>query len=488
MRVGVGLALFSVALASRLPFLTEQLYEHDSVLYARAVESFDPTAQRPHPPGYLWYVLLVRAGTLVLGDPNTAMTGISAVAGAAAVVLLYALGARMYDERTGRIAALFLLTSVAFWARGVVAYPYTLLAALTILVALLFWRAADRTEAGAARPERERRLIVAGAVWGLAAGFRPDLAVLLAPLWLLAAVMSAPRVRSAALSAAAAAAGVLLFLATSGAATPGGLSAYLAVLTTQTDYVGQHLRLENGAGAEIPRNAHAVGRFLGRALYAVAPLFLVFALSRDLRLVESREPRRTLFLLVWALTPLPLYVLVHVGEYGHVFTMLPGLLILAARAAIGAVRAARMPRALPQVVGAAVLANAAIFLLSDSPLSARDLARRDTGILEKAAWIRANADPGETLIVTAHDKVIIEHYLGTDYPLLEHEPRAPDLEPDSVCADLLRCQRRVILWDDLFVDGAAWEIVAMPGGAQLRVADVTDEAVVRIRGRRPPRR
>src|SRR5256885_15562048 len=158
---------------------------------------FDPFDQRPQPPGYLWYVLVLRAIDLVTHDPNRAMTIVSALAGAATVALLYVLAARLYDERTGRVSALFVLTAVTFWAYGGVAYPYTLLAALTTLCALLFWRTLDP---GLARARRGLRLLVASVAWGLAVGFRADLAIFLAPLWLLAATRAT--IATAGLSAA----------------------------------------------------------------------------------------------------------------------------------------------------------------------------------------------------------------------------------------------------------------------------------------------
>src|SRR2546430_12355729 len=100
------------------------------------------------------------------------MTILAAIAGAATVALVYLLAARLYDERTAKVSALFILTAVTFWAYGGVAYPYTLLAALTTLCALVFWRALDPTEAPA---RRGFRLVVASIVWGVAVGLRSDL-------------------------------------------------------------------------------------------------------------------------------------------------------------------------------------------------------------------------------------------------------------------------------------------------------------------------
>ena len=76
----MALALFGLAVLTRLPFATTNLYAPDSVLYARGMELFDPFDQRPQPPGYLWYVLVLRAIDLLTHDPNRAMTIVSALA------------------------------------------------------------------------------------------------------------------------------------------------------------------------------------------------------------------------------------------------------------------------------------------------------------------------------------------------------------------------------------------------------------------------
>ena len=65
---------FALGVLTRVPFQTEFLWAHDSVLYARAIERFDPLDQRPQAPGYLYYVLLILAVFAIVGDPNRAMT------------------------------------------------------------------------------------------------------------------------------------------------------------------------------------------------------------------------------------------------------------------------------------------------------------------------------------------------------------------------------------------------------------------------------
>jgi len=479
----VGLALFGLALLTRLPFATANLYAPDSVLYARGMERFDPFDQRPQPPGYLWYILALRAIDLVTHDPNRAMTIVSALAGAATVVLVYLLATRLYDERTARVSALFVLTAVTFWAYGGVAYPYTLLAALTTLCAFLFWHALDPLQT---RGDRGLRLLVASVAWGVAIGFRSDLAIFLAPLWLLAATRAT--IPSAAFSAVTVAAFVGLWVAAS-ALADGGLARFLEALQIQSKFVDDRYSVFGNGPIAIYRNLYELGRFLGRGLYFLIPLIAVTLISAEARRIELRDRLRTVFVALWLLTPLAFYVFIHVGEYGYVLSMLPGLAIVAARGAIALAKGLRMPRTFKWIVMTVALGNAAIYLLSDTPISARDIARHDRGIDEKVAYLASFA-PDNTQVVAAYDAVLAENYLQRlpgGLPLFGYDPANQGFTVSLSCAgapERKPCggtEVDVVLWDDLLrADGPGWQEVRLPHGARLRIARVARSASLRV--------
>src|SRR5438309_733123 len=477
----MALALFGLALLTRLPFATTNLYAPDSVLYARGMERFDPFDQRPQPPGYLWYILALRAIDLVTHDPNRAMTIVSALAGAATVVLVYLLATRLYDERTARVSALFVLTAVTFWAYGGVAYPYTLLAALTTLCAFLFWHALDPLQT---RGDRGLRLLVASVAWGVAIGFRSDLAIFLAPLWLLAATRAT--IPSAAFSAVTVAAFVGLWVAAS-ALADGGLARFLEALQIQSKFVDDRYSVFGNGPIAIYRNLYELGRFLRRGLYFLIPLVVMTLISAEARRIEMRDRVRTMFVALWLLTPFAFYVFIHVGEYGYVFCVLPGLAILGARGAIALAKGMRMPRTFKWIVAAAVLGNAAIFLFSDTPISARDIARHDRGIDEKLAYL-ATLAPESTEVVAAYDGVLVNHYLRGP-PVLRYDPVATPAftEPLSCGAAAARepcggTDVDVVLWDDLLrAEGPGWQEVRMAHGARLRIAHVPRPMSLRVR-------
>jgi dolichyl-phosphate-mannose-protein mannosyltransferase len=483
----VAAVLFALGILTRIPFQTEFLWAHDSVLYTRAIERFDPLDQRPQAPGYLYYVLLIRAVYAIVGDPNRAMTVVSLLAGAAAIALLYLFAARLYDERTARASAAFLLTAVTFWAYGGVAYPYTLLAALSIACAMLFWLALR------AETDRGPRLLVATAAYGIAIGFRTDLAVFLAPLWLMTAV-AAPLTWTIASAALGAVLVVGWFFAS--AALDGGVSRLFEALRVQGKFVDDRYSVFGDLGLRaLYGNLYELGRFLGRGLYFLAPLLAAVPLSASARRIELSDRRRALFVLLWTLTPLLVYVPIHVGEYGYIFSMLPGLCIIAARGVVALARGARMPRLLPGLVATVALANAAVFLVSDTPLSARDVVRRDLGIGERIQRLNQPDLAGAT-IFAAYDGLVVEYYLtdagrlAASHVLASYDPALPRRETvftTRVCnstGEVCRLRDPVIaVWDDLIrVSGAGWEEMTMPHGAKLRVARNMDGVRVVIDG------
>ena len=477
----IALLLFALAILTRAPFQTQNLWAHDSVLYERAIERFDPLDQRPQPPGYLYYVILIRAVDALTGDANRAMTLVSLFASAIAVALLYLLAARLYDERTARISALFLLSGVTFWAEGGVAYPYTLLAALSIGCALLFWRAFTS--------RRGADLLLASTAWGIAVGFRSDLAIFLAPLWLLAA-WAAPRVKTV-LSAATVAALVVVWYVGSGVAD-GGLARFADALRMQGQFVDERYSVFGASGiGALYANVYELGRFLGRGLYFLAPLVAVVPLSASARHIELTDRRRALFVALWTLTPLAVYVPIHSGEYGYIFSMLPGLCVYAARGAIGLARGSRMPRALPWIVAAVVIANSAIFLVSDTALSVTDVMRRDRGTTEKNDYLRRDADLDRATILTGFDTLVAQRYSTGAHALYGYDPATAHLDavfagapcpPGFSGGTPFVCDNAAVLvvWDDLIkVHGNGWQTATMPHGAILRIA--RDMAGVHIR-------
>jgi hypothetical protein len=95
----IAIAMFAVVLASRAPSAAETVWAHDSALYASALErgfhvDDDLSQQRPHPPGYLFYVGTASVARAVGLGTNDSLVVVSAVASALAAAALFLLARR----------------------------------------------------------------------------------------------------------------------------------------------------------------------------------------------------------------------------------------------------------------------------------------------------------------------------------------------------------------------------------------------------------
>ncbi|MCX6020867.1 MAG: glycosyltransferase family 39 protein, partial [Chloroflexi bacterium] len=310
-------------LATRWPVRTQWLFNWDAANFALALRHFDVRLHQPQPPGYPLFVLAGRVMDAALLDANAALTFVSMVMSAVAVVALYWVARTMSGERVGRWAGILLLTSVTFWSYGGMALAYTALAAFSALTALLAFRA---------RFLGKDRLWLIGSVYALGGGFRPDLMLFLAPLVLLAA-WGKP-LRNVALGAAAT---LVVFTAWFAPTVmlSGGPAEYLAVFSAygSTDVIARYSSTALGMSG-LTVNVRDTFSYVFYALYFTAVLIPVAVLGlalawRKSALVGEARPfvARLGFLALWTAPMLAFYLIVHVGDPGYIFSFLPALLL-----------------------------------------------------------------------------------------------------------------------------------------------------------------
>src|SRR5262245_31521820 len=82
----IGLAL--IFLAFHLPYLPKSLEDLDSINFALGVRHFDVAEHQPHPPGYPLYILVAKGIQALVRSELTALSVLSAVAGALGVVAI----------------------------------------------------------------------------------------------------------------------------------------------------------------------------------------------------------------------------------------------------------------------------------------------------------------------------------------------------------------------------------------------------------------
>lgn len=402
----VAAAILAATLASRVPFLSQHLWAWDSVLYARALENgfhvdYALAGQRPHPPGYLLYVATASLVRGLTGDSNTALVLIAAFASALTAAALYLFARRFVSGGAAVFAALAFAIDPLVWQYSEVAYPYAVLSLLSVSLAAAFFVARGH---GSVTPAA-----LASAAFGVAAGFRQDLLLILAALWLWLVWPLPGRARLAA--AASVSAGVLVWLIPS-AALSGGPLAYADALLRQTDYVrATYSVLAQGLPAlstNLAATLYALAWGLGLCIVPIAGLAFVGA-RRAVRARRITLRGADAFLIAWIVPALCLYVLLHIGEWGYVLSVLPGLYVLAA---IGVDRAARVPRPARRVaLASAVAATAFIFVATAAPFSAAAIARHDAELAARVKYVREHYSHETTLVLAREDFLLVRYYL-----------------------------------------------------------------------------
>jgi len=399
----IAAALAALVLVVRAPFAAQTLWAWDSVLYARALEQgfhvgTDLAEQRPHPPGYVFFVVVASALRLLTRDSNAALVAVSVIASALTVAAVYLLCRRYADGRLATVIALGAAFSPLAWTYGEIAMPYALLALLSVVLAVSLRDARTRPWPAA---------LVASAALGLAAGFRQDLLLLLGPLWLW--MLATRSWRECALCVVAVGIAALAWFVPS-AALSGGLSAYLASLGGQATRVSE---LSPAAGSD------ALLRNTLLTVYALFWGLLGFAVLLIAGIVASRRRWRptedVAFFGLWLVPAGLVYVTIHIGDPGYLMSVLPAVYVACAASLVPI--AAKAPRAVPALAASLVGLNVAVFVVSDAPFSANAIASHDRSLDARVAFVRGHMAPDSTLILAQSEYLTARYYLP-DYRVL----------------------------------------------------------------------
>jgi len=406
----IALALLGLTALSRWPFRTRMIYAWDGGLFAQALRNFNVVPHHPQPPGYLFYVGVGKLVAWLTGlDANGALVLVSVGAASLTVATLYLLTTLIFGRLAALLTAGLGLTSVSFWLFSEIAYPYTVLALGSTILALICWLLALR---------RFPWPPLAALAFGLIAGFRQDLLLFLGPLFVICYLIAIgfPRRRSwlsLGLGLLGGTVGIATWWIATDLASEGWGSLWRA-LTIQSANVERGTSAFAVGETGLRGNGTLLVWFSKDALHLAA--FPVVAYFLQWPLHTRSEGWRPAFLLLW-LTPAALfYLLVHIGEAGYVFSFLPATLV-AAGAGLTRVAEAlveNLPRAWratrgPRLrVGVAIALAALIlpyhswlFVGSGRLVSAERLGCKDLAIERAVAMIAAEYPPATTEIVTS---------------------------------------------------------------------------------------
>jgi hypothetical protein len=472
----VGAILVFVVLLSRAPFAAQTLWAHDSVLYANALErgfhvDDSPSDQRPHPPGYIFYVAAASAARAAGLGSNDALVLVSAVASALATLAVFLLARHWTRGGVALITALAYAANPLVWQYSEIAYPYAVLALGSLVVAAC---------CRAARGRGVARALAASVVFGVAGGFRQDLLLLLLPLW---SWSVAPLGRRAVLPAAGLAlASAAWFVPT--VVLSGGAADYIEAVRGQAAFVTSAYSITTQGLPAFLTNLGATSWAVGWGVFVMAPLVLAGGAIAARRASVARDFDDAAFFLVWTVPPLAVYIVVHIGEWGYVLSALPGLYLLGGRALerLLVLATARRREMYFAATSLLIAVPALCFVASPIPFSAAAIAAHDVELSARVAFVRDNYQPRATLILTREDFLLVRYYLP------EYRTRQYDPDPFTSFSRRMRAGRveRIVVFTAGLVPDRPLDVrrVQCRSGVALVYMDVVPGSVLEFRGER----
>ncbi len=406
----------AAAVLTRIPAMPRTLSDFDAAAFAEAIRGFDPIRFHPHPPGYAFYVL---AGKLVATfgpTPERALAWLSVAGSAATAAALYAFGRALANRTVGWIAVMLFLASPLAWTYGSTQGTYGFGALGAILVGYGAWQRLSG---------RALHAGLLGFLAGIAAGFRPDTAVVVTPLLVVATALAPSihgleRPRALLEAALGGTLGLALWMAPTISAC-GGWSAYHAAVVRQWEAVA-FSNAESRFTWLLFRGVN-VAKLCVYGAFALGPLgalLFAWASARTAR-DAAIEPATKVTLFAWILGYALLSGLVAFGQPGMLLTALPAVTLTIALALAGGSRPLPPRRSLAVATCAAAMCGAIFwwapglsergFFDSHAALPAKvrtelelftrpGLALVDRELGGRLAAIRRDFDPHDTLVLT----------------------------------------------------------------------------------------
>ncbi len=320
-----GSLLIAATLVTRLPFISQMLYEFDSIDFAVATFRFSLEQVTPHFPGYILHILFAKFILLFISDVNLAFVMISILLSIGSVLFLWRAGVRLRGERVGVIAAVLWLLTPLFWFYGEVASAYVYEA---------FFASAFLYLGISLLRDRNNKWLVyfLFVALSLATGARQSSVIFFTPclIYILWKTTQPLRILFQ---------GTMLFLLISSVwlvilfSYSGGVAKYFSLEESQTIYRSQSILFGNSFAA----HAVVIGKVLVSLLIAALPFVMIFLASflqywrRVGAFNRSQFPKPSFrFVALVVLPPFLFYFGVYFMKAGYLLNILPSCALIAA--------------------------------------------------------------------------------------------------------------------------------------------------------------
>lgn len=326
-RIGllILLSLCLLIIITRIPFASKYLYEWDSVNYALGFEKYDISQHSPHPPGYIFFIILGKGINIFFNDANTTMIFISIFFSILTVLLIYFLAKQMFSETVAISSALLLIFNPIFWFYGEIANSYTAEAFCAVLIAYLSYQVFKG---------KEKFLYLSAVTLGLAGGFRQNIIVFMFPLWLFCSFYHSHNrslVKIIKVFAILTTSVLVWWVPT--LLLTGGYEKYSFLLHELTFRMFKQTSIF--FGASISEHIDSIIRFfswtriglLNRLGIIIIVLFFLYRLKTK-NLFELLIHIKSIFFILWITPAFLFYLFIHIPKPGYILTYLPALTII----------------------------------------------------------------------------------------------------------------------------------------------------------------
>lgn len=305
-------ALVGLLVATRWALAPKYLFYFDNINFALALDDFNPLKHQPQPPGYPLFVGLEKLVHAVVSSVKYTQLIAGTIGSALALIFLHRLGNLLFGRPAGLLATALFAFNPVFWLAGIGNHTRTFLAAGACGLAVCVWRA--RTA------DAPVRWYMASAVmFGAAAGFRPELLVLLFPLWISTAVR-----RRLGLRVLLGGMGVLvLSMLPWAVAMMHAMGGAGVLVHAFGPYFAFHTAKSSALLGGPASRAFAMGVV---AIYwtGIGILTWIWAIPLAWRRMDLGAIREQIaFLAVWFVPPFIFYVLVHSDDPDHMLDIIP---------------------------------------------------------------------------------------------------------------------------------------------------------------------
>ena len=318
--LAIGLIIL-IGMMLYMPFASATLYHNDSVGFALAIREFNLRLHQPGGTGYPLYVLALRAVKFLTStSDNTTIVIVNITATLISALFFYALARRVADTRDALLLSLLFLTSPIIWFNADISknYPVGMFTSLAVAVTGL------KTIQG-----QKLASYLLPVIWGFAAGFRPELAVIWAPLVLYSArhrLLSSKYYFIVFGLLAALSVGAWLWPLTR---LTGGFNAYQEAIRNTASLVSPTSFLTRGdiaGGVELTlQNISVLTIFVLIGCIGVLPL-QVIRWFRSSHQINTQEMMK--FLLIWLVPGVILHVLTTISISGYTLPYFPAILLI----------------------------------------------------------------------------------------------------------------------------------------------------------------